>query len=120
MARSIIGGLVNMGRPADTIRVSEPDAAKREHFKDAFGIDASADNADVIPDCGTLILAVKPQMMQQVLDRLKGEAETRSIRVYSYGPCTWQVSRQDWLTSVDQTDHHVNRLAAFRSVRGGG
>lgn len=71
MARSIIGGLVNMGRPADTIRVSEPDAGKRAHFRDAFGIDACADNADMIAECETLILAVKPQMMHQVLAPLQ-------------------------------------------------
>jgi hypothetical protein len=55
-------------------------------------------------------------MLQQVLDRLQREAETRRIAVYTYGPCTWQVARQDWLESVGQAAHHVGRLAAFRSV----
>jgi hypothetical protein len=57
-------------------------------------------------------------MLQQVLDRLEGEAETRTIRVYTYGPCTYVVSRQDWLRPVGLEANHVDRLAAFRSVRG--
>jgi len=69
---------------------------------------------------GTVFFLYTPfegRMLQQVLDRLGQEAETRRIAVYTYGPCTWQVARQDWLESVDQTAYHVNSLAAFRSVR---
>jgi hypothetical protein len=70
---------------------------------------------------GTVFFLYTPfegSMLQQVLDRLGQEAGLRRIAVYTYGPCTWQVSRQDWLESVDQDDHHVSKLAAFRSVRG--
>ncbi len=69
---------------------------------------------------GTVFFLYTPfegRMLQQVLDRLGQEAETRRITVYTYGPCTWQVSRQHWLENVDQTAHHVSRLAAFRTVR---
>ena len=58
------------------------------------------------------------RMLQQVLERLKAEAQERTICVYTYGPCTQEVSRQDWLKSVDQNGYHINRLAVFRSVRG--
>jgi pyrroline-5-carboxylate reductase len=67
MARSIIGGLLNIGLAADTIKVSEPDAGKREYFRDALGIDAVESNMELLPDCATLILAVKPQVLKQVL-----------------------------------------------------
>lgn len=60
------------------------------------------------------------RMLQQALARLKGEAETRTIRVYTYGPCTFIVSRQEWLRPVGPKAHHVDRLAAFRSVRDSG
>lgn len=67
MARSIIGGLITMGRAADTIKVAEPDAQKREYFRDSLGIEAKENNEDLVSVCGTLILAVKPQVMKQVL-----------------------------------------------------
>ena len=82
-------------------------------------INADAREADYAD--GTAFFLYTPfegRMLQQVLDRLGQEAKTRRIAIYTYGPCTWQVSRQDWLESVDQAAHHVSRLAAFRSVRG--
>lgn len=67
MARSIIGGLVHMGRAAGTIKVAEPDAGKRDYFRNSLGIDAVEENSEVVARCGTLILAVKPQVMKTVL-----------------------------------------------------
>ena len=67
MARSIIGGLVHMGQAASTIKVAEPDAVKRDYFRNTLGIDAAEKNEDVVADCGTLILAVKPQVMKEAL-----------------------------------------------------
>ena len=81
-------------------------------------INADAREADYAG--GTVFFLYTPfegRMLQQVLDRLGQEAETRRIAVYTYGPCTWQVARQDWLESMDQAAYHVSRLAAFRSVR---
>ena len=81
-----------------------------------LNVDARA--ADYV--AGTVFFLYTPfegSMLQQVLDRLGQEAETRRIAVYTYGPCTCQVARQDWLESMDQAAYHVNSLAAFRSVR---
>jgi len=69
---------------------------------------------------GTVFFLYTPfegKMLQQVLVRLKKEAGTRTIRVYTYGPCTLVVSRQDWLRPVGLVTNHIDRLAAFRSVR---
>ncbi|MFN2243661.1 MAG: hypothetical protein ACK2U2_15315 [Anaerolineae bacterium] len=70
---------------------------------------------------GTVFFLYTPfegRMLQQVLERLRGEAKTRTIRVYTYGPCTFAVSHQDWLALVRQEALGVDRLAAFRSVCG--
>lgn len=71
MARSMIGGLVNMGRSVKTIVVSEPDSQKREYFRTSLEIEAVEDNRLLVPRCDVLILAVKPQVMQQVLVPLR-------------------------------------------------
>ncbi|WP_064749333.1 pyrroline-5-carboxylate reductase [Lysobacter firmicutimachus] len=66
MARSLIGGLVARGVPADRIRVAEPVAALREALQRDFGVhvheraEAAADGAAV------WLLAVKPQVMREV------------------------------------------------------
>jgi len=83
---------------------------------DFINVDArEADYSD-----GTVFFLYTPfegRMLQQVLERLRGEAEKRRIGVYTYGPCTFAVSRQDWLEHVGPNDHHTHKLAAFRSVR---
>jgi len=56
------------------------------------------------------------KMLQEVLARLRGEAERRRIDVYTYGPCTAEVSRQEWLRPVCQNVHRIDRLAAFTSA----
>lgn len=55
-------------------------------------------------------------LLQEVLERLEGESRKRKIRIYTYGPCTLQVSNQSWLERLDQNANNVYRLAVFRSV----
>ena len=84
---------------------------------DFINVDArEADYAD-----GTVFFLYTPfegRMLQDVLERLSGEAQKREIGVYTYGPCTHKVSQQDWLMRVGPDDQHTHRLAVFRSVRG--
>ena len=88
------------------------------------GVDfVNVDAREANYDDGTVFFLYTPfegKMLQEVLARLKGEARERTIGVYTYGPCTLEVSRQDWLKSVDESAYHVNSLAVFRSVRGDG
>jgi hypothetical protein len=68
---------------------------------------------------GTVFFMYTPfqgQLLQDVLQRLRHEARRRMIRVGTYGPCSLQVSQQDWLQCVDQAAPHMHRLAIFRSV----
>lgn len=82
-------------------------------------IHADAREADYA--AGTVFFLYTPfvgQMLREVLARLKGEADQRVIDVYTYGPCTPEVARQDWVKAVDQNAHRRDRLAAFKSVYG--
>jgi len=58
------------------------------------------------------------KMLQDVLDRLRGEAQERRIDVYTYGPCTVDVSRQNWLEPVGPDAGGMHSLVAFRSLKG--
>ena len=57
------------------------------------------------------------RLLQGVLEKLRGQSRDRMIRVYTYGPCTLQVSRQSWLKRIDQNGDQVYKLAAFRSAQ---
>ncbi|OUJ71397.1 hypothetical protein [Hymenobacter crusticola] len=80
-------------------------------------IQADARTADYSD--GTVFFLYTPfagRMLQQVLDRLRAEAQGRSIRLFTYGPCTLHLAQQDWLQCVDPAAIDLYKLAEFRSV----
>ncbi|MBU8976600.1 MULTISPECIES: pyrroline-5-carboxylate reductase [unclassified Lysobacter] len=83
MARSLIGGLVARGRPADAIRVAEPVPALRDALQRDFGV-ACADHATSAAEgAGVWVLAVKPQVMREVCTALAGLAQSQRPLVIS-------------------------------------
>ncbi|MFT2090108.1 pyrroline-5-carboxylate reductase [Paraglaciecola sp. 2405UD69-4] len=66
MTKSIIGGLIKNGYPADLIIASNPSVAKLNALKDECGINITQDNNQAIEFAQAVVLAVKPQLMEQV------------------------------------------------------
>jgi hypothetical protein len=67
---------------------------------------------------GTVFFMYTPfrgRMLQEVLGRLRTQSSARTIRLFTYGPCTPEVARQPWLERTDTHGSDVHRLAAFRS-----
>jgi len=84
MATSIIGGLIREGGVKPTlIHVSDPNAEQRERLEQDFGISTHESNLDAISGAAVVILAVKPQMMREVLQPLKETLATRQPLVIS-------------------------------------
>ncbi|GIX32086.1 MAG: pyrroline-5-carboxylate reductase [Lysobacterales bacterium] len=75
MARALIGGLIAAGQPPASIAVSEPDPARREGLAADFGIALGADNREVAAQSDLLVLAVKPQVLPEVCQGLRGALE---------------------------------------------
>ncbi len=69
MARSLISGLINGGAAAERITVSDPIPAQRETLAE-LGVGVSADNADALAGATVVVLAVKPQILGEVLKQL--------------------------------------------------
>lgn len=65
MAASLIGGLLAQGRASGRIWVSDCIEAKREALQARFGVRTSPDNAHAASRAGTVVLAVKPQQMEE-------------------------------------------------------
>jgi pyrroline-5-carboxylate reductase len=61
MARAIVGGLVQSGRPAASIHVVDPDPDQRQRVSTQFGVATHADPAGCLAPAGTVVWAVKPQ-----------------------------------------------------------
>lgn len=67
MATSLVGGLIADHYPAERITVTDPAADKREWLSQQFGIRTSADNPSAVESADVVVLAVKPQVMREVI-----------------------------------------------------
>jgi len=99
MARSLIGGLVATGMSNNDISVSEPKAALREKLTKNFGVNALEENASAVMGANVIVLAVKPQILQEVvtpLGSLVAEARPLLISVAAGVTCS---SIERWVGS---------------------
>ena len=79
MARALIGGLVEAGTPADDITVADPSAAQRNAAESDFGIRSSQDNAEAAAGRDVVVLAVKPQIMDDVLASIRDSVSADTL-----------------------------------------
>src|SRR5262245_19146936 len=82
MAAALIKGLLRAGhhRPED-IWASDPMDAQTRRLKRAYKIEGTRDNRALVRGSQTIILAVKPQVMAQVLDEIRSEVTPRKLFV---------------------------------------
>lgn len=77
MASSIIGGLIAKGYPADLICAADPSEDQLVKLAGSHGIHTSTDNNNAIADADAIILAVKPQIMEQVVRPLANSVQQK-------------------------------------------
>jgi len=74
MAEAMLGGLLKADLPADNVLVSEPDAKRRKYVADTFKVGVKDFNHEVCAASDVVVMAVKPQVLDQVLADLKERA----------------------------------------------
>jgi pyrroline-5-carboxylate reductase len=75
MAEALIKGMVK-----SQIIVSEPVDERRKYLEQAYGVKTTASNREVAASCNMIILAVKPQIMEAVLDEITADiSEDKTI-----------------------------------------
>lgn len=70
MARSLIGGLLNNGYDGKAIHVADPSTETLQSLSAHYPVQTFTDNTAAIADADVVILAVKPQQLQQVCREL--------------------------------------------------
>ena len=68
---------------------------------------------------GTVFFMYTPfegEMLRDVLYNLQREAKSRKIRVFTYGSCTPELTRQHWLWQINDIQNDLVELAEFVSV----
>jgi len=76
MASSIIGGLLDSGHNPASIRASDPSPACRESLHASRAVAVFDDNSAAIEGADVVILAVKPQVMAEVLQNAAKAIQT--------------------------------------------
>jgi pyrroline-5-carboxylate reductase len=73
MGRSLIGGLIANGQSVNTITGTDINAEQRQTAAAQFNIEVLEDNRQAIKDADVVVLAVKPQSMQETLLAIKAD-----------------------------------------------
>lgn len=75
MATSLIAGLLKETLTPEQILVAEPDANRRTQLENQFSVKTTENNADCLSH-DTIVLAVKPQVLQQICRQLASSPQT--------------------------------------------
>jgi hypothetical protein len=81
-------------------------------------INTEAQNSDYSQ--GTVFFMYTPfhgSMLEQVLNLLRKQALTRPIRIFTYGPCSFEVAAQNWLSCINGPANDIYQLYEFKSQR---
>jgi len=73
MGRSLIGGLIANGQSVNSITGTDINAEQRQTTASQFNIEVLEDNRQAIKDTDVVVLAVKPQSMQDTLQAIKAD-----------------------------------------------
>ena len=96
MATSLIGGLLEKGYPANNITVSDPLKENQDRLSQQFGINTTSDNNHAVAGADVIVLAVKPQVMQQVAQGIRAALAHKPM-VISIAAGITISSLQTWL-----------------------
>lgn len=91
MASALIRGLIAHGFAAEQLWASDPDEGKLSQLHASLGIHTSADNAKACIQANTIVLAVKPQILNTVCDQIRPVIENNKPLVLSIAagiPCS--------------------------------
>ncbi len=97
MASALIGGLIANGLPAQQIIASDPDPAKGQTLAEQYPIRVTQDNQAVVNTADLFVLAVKPQLMQQVVEPIRDTVQQRKPVVISIAAGIRTEALQTWL-----------------------
>ncbi|MBU0678319.1 MAG: pyrroline-5-carboxylate reductase [Verrucomicrobia bacterium] len=80
MAEALVSGIVSKGVcPAANIVVTDIAEARLAIFREKFGVGTETDNRKAVDGKDIVVLAVKPQVMTEVLDELRGAIGEKTL-----------------------------------------
>ncbi|RYD75185.1 MAG: hypothetical protein EOP53_16905 [Sphingobacteriales bacterium] len=68
---------------------------------------------------GTVFFMFTPfldAILSDVMKRLRNQTAGRKIKLFTYGPLTAQILKENWLTSPEDVDNNLYKLAMFTNI----
>ena len=101
MARCVIAAMVRAGYPAQNIIAANRSQPKLTALAADFGIQTTLDNVEAVTKADVIVLAVKPQMMQELCEALISAAPEIAEKLFVTLAAGITVARyQQWLGNV--------------------
>ena len=97
MAYSLTGGLIEGGYSSEKIWVCEPEQDKCQALANQFGVQTTDNNLIGVSKANTVVLAVKPQIMQSVVSALAGAAQSQQPLIISIAAGIPEPAIRGWL-----------------------
>lgn len=101
MASSLIGGLINnsgeLKLTPNDIMVFEPNVEKAQQLHSQFNIELASDNQQLLAHANVVVIAVKPQVLQSVLEPLKETFKAHKPLIISIVAGITSSSIEAWL-----------------------
>lgn len=79
MAGSLVGGLINNAYAANLITVTDPDQTKLKQLAEQFSINITTDNQAAVQNADVVVLATKPQVLNEVCSSIKASLPTSAL-----------------------------------------
>jgi len=114
MATSLLAGLKNKGFTKTQLRVSEPSTARRDTLT-AMEFTTFSSNSDAVSNADVVIIAVKPQVVQLVLENLRGKV-SQSTLVISIAAGIPLLALSSWLGKDHQIIRCMPNTPALKGV----
>ncbi len=113
MAKALIGGLIKRGYSSSRMRVVEVSKERCVELHNEFGLRATMDLTQAVAHCDTVILAVKPQQLQEVSLQLAPILDGQLVISIAAGIRTPDMAR--WLGTHNIVRCMPNTPALIRS-----
>ncbi|MGF1642894.1 MAG: pyrroline-5-carboxylate reductase [Thiotrichales bacterium] len=98
MSRSLVGGLLTNAWPASTLHIADPDPAQRDRVQALNpALHVHPDGQQIAANVDVVVLAVKPQVLQQVARSIRGGVQTHRPLIVSIAAGVRSADIERWL-----------------------
>ncbi|MFN3235227.1 MAG: pyrroline-5-carboxylate reductase [Gammaproteobacteria bacterium] len=101
LGTSLIAGLIKDEYPVDKIWVADPTQERVDYMKEAFGVHACLDNAEVMQHAKVVVFCIKPQHFKTAAEQVSESVQTNNALVISVAAGIRIEDISKWLNGHD-------------------